>query len=347
MSADASGLLEMSMDLAIDVGTASIRVAERGGVVLDEPAIAAVDADSGRLLAFGAEALSTGAASAGRVRLVRPVRHGQLADLGLAEELLAALLRRAGATRRGRPRVLCCVHTDATAVQRRATKRALEQASARTVRFLELPLAVAIGAGIAIEEPTGSMVLEIGAATADVAVLALGGMVTSATVSQGAEDFETAVRSLLARRHGLVVDQATAREVLAMIGTVDPAAAEARVEVLGHDRATGRPAAAVLRRSEIRRALEEHLEPVLSAALRCISESPPDLANDLLGAGLVLAGGASRLDGIAARVAAATGVSVYPAADARCCAVLGAARCLAWLDEIPTAGDEPRWSLSR
>ncbi|MDA8295227.1 MAG: rod shape-determining protein [Actinomycetota bacterium] len=347
MSGDASGLLEMSMDLAIDVGTASIRVAEHGGMVLDEPAIAAVDVDSGRLLAFGAEALTSGAATAGRVRLVRPVRHGQLADLRLAEELLAALLRRAGATRRGRPRVLCCVHADATAVQRRAAKRALEHASARTVRFLELPLAVAIGAGVAIEEPTGSMVLEVGAATADVAVLALGGMVTSATVSQGADGFEAAARSLLARRHGLVVDQATAREILAMIGTVDPSAAEARVEVLGHDRATGRPSAAVLRRSELRRALEEHLEPVLAATLRCITESPPDLANDLLGAGLVLAGGASQLDGVAGRVAEATGIPVRPAADARRCAVLGAARCLAWLDEIQTPEDEPRWSLSR
>lgn len=324
-------------DVALDLGTATARLIERDGSLLDEPTVAAVDIDSGRLLAFGRQALLTGAGAAGRVRLVRPVQRGQLADLAVAEALVAAMLRAAGVSRRGRPRVLVCVHVDATAVQRRALKRALERAGARTVRFLELPLALAVGARIPVEEPTGSMVVEVGAGTTDLAVLALGGMVTSATLRRGAEDFEAAVRTLLARRHRLVVDTPTAREVLAMIGTVDPDLPEARVEVLGRDQTTGHHSSAVLRRSELRRVLDEQLTPVLSAAMSCITGAPPDLANDLLGTGLVLAGGGSQLHGLAERLASATGLSVRTLDRPRSASVEGALACLDWLDGLPSA----------
>jgi rod shape-determining protein MreB len=324
---------DLSGDVAIDLGTASTRLRERAGALVDEPSIAAIDADTGRLISFGREALQLGAGAAGRVRLVRPVRRGQLADLELAQALVATMLRRAGVSRRAR--VLICVHADATAIQRRALQRALEQAGARAVRFLELPLAVAIGEGERIEEPTGTMVVEIGAGTSDIAVLALGGMVTKAHLSRGGEDFELAVRNLLSSRHGLVVDQPTAREVIRMIGTVDADAPEARVEVLGRDRATGRASAAVLRRSDLRTTLLEQLRPILSAAMDCIADAPPDLANDLLGSGVVLAGGGSELDGCAAALAAATGLVVHPAADPRRSAVNGAARCLEGLTELP------------
>lgn len=326
---------DLSGDVALDLGTASARLAERDGGVVDEPSVAAIDGDTGRLLSFGRDALRTGAGAAGRVRLVRPVRRGQLADLGLAEEMVAAMFRRAGLSRRGRPRALVCVHAEATAIQKRALQRALEQAGARSVRFLELPLAVAIGQGVRIEEPTGTMVVEVGAGTADIAVLALGGMVTKASLTRGGEDFELAVRDLLARRQGLVIDQATAREVVRMIGTVDPTAPEARVEVLGRDRSTGRQSAAVLRRSEVRTTLLEQLRPVLAAAMDCIASAPPDLANDLIGTGITLAGGGSALDGLAAALAAATGLTVRGVDDARRAAVSGAASCLEGLRELP------------
>lgn len=322
-------------DIAVDLGTASARLVDRDGRLVDEPAIAAVDGDSGRLIHFGREALGTGAGAAGRVRLVRPVRRGQLADLALAEEMVQALFRRAGVSRRGRPRVLVCVHADATAIQRRALERAVEHAGARAVRFLELPLAVAIGQRVRIEEPTGSMVVEVGAGTTDMAVLALGGMVTSASLGCGSEDFELAVRSELFRRHGLLVDQATAREVVRMIGTLDEAAPEARVEVLGRDRSSGRQATAVLRRSDVRATLVDQVRPVLAAAAACIAAAPPDLANDLLGAGIVLAGGGSALDGLPEALASATGLSVRRVPDPRRAAISGAAACLEGVAELP------------
>lgn len=325
---------DLSGDLALDLGTASARLAERDGTVVDEPAIVAVDEDRGRLLHFGREALGA-AAAAGRVRLVRPVRRGQLADLALAEALIAGLLRRVGVSRRGRPRVLAGVHVDATPIQRRALQRALERSGARSVRFLELPVAVAIGQGLRIEEPAGSMVVELGAGTTDVAVLALGGMVTRAHLPVGGEDFELAVRNLLARRHDLVVDQATAREVLQMVGTVDAAAPETRVEVLGRDRSSGRPAAVVLGRAEVRAVLTEQLRPVLDTAASCIASAPPDLANDLVGAGIVLAGGASGLNGFAGALASATGLAVHLVDRPRLAAVTGAAACLEGVRPLP------------
>ncbi len=322
----------MSADLALDLGSASARLWHRDGPVVDEPNLAAVDLDSGRLVAFGAAAQTMGAGAAGRIRVVRPVRRGQIADIGLGDQVLAALLRRAGVHRLAKARVLVGLHLDATSVQRRSLERALDEAGARTVRFVELPIGVALGAGLAIEEPAGTMVIEVGAAVSDIAVLALGGIVTSASLPLGGGDLEDAVRSVLARHHGLLVDRATAAEVLAMIGTLEPIAVDERVEVLGREISSGRMATAILQRSDVRAVLGETLSPLYDAAVRCIAQAPPDLANDLLGTGIVLAGGTSVLEGLAHRLAGATGLSVRVAPDPRRCAVGGVARCVDLLD---------------
>ena len=315
-------------DLALDLGTSTTRVVDGDGrLVVDEPTLAAVDADSGRLLAFGADALDTGARAAGRVHLVRPVRRGQLAELDLAEALLSELVRRAGLTRTAHPRVLACAHVDATPVQHRALERALHKAGARQVGFVEQPVAGAIGAGLRIAEPTGSMVVEIGAGTTDVGLLALGGIVTGTCLPVGGEDLDAAVRRLLARRHHLVVDPATAAEVRQRLGSVAADAPEARAEVLGRDAETGRPSSAVLSRSELRPVLLDLLVPVLDAVVGCIADAPPDLANDLLGSGILLLGGASAVDGLDRRLARSTGLPVHVVDAPRLTAVRGAIGC--------------------
>lgn len=320
-------------DLAIDLGTSTTRVVDGDGrLVVDEPTVAAVDADSGRLLAFGSAALETGARAAGRVHLVRPVRRGQLADLELAEALLAELVHRAGGPRAGHRRVLACAHVDATPVQHRALERALRRAGARQVSFVEQPIAGALGAGVTIAEPTGSMVVEIGAGTTDVGLLALGGIVTGTCLPLGGDDLDAAVRRLLVRRHGLVVDPSTAAEVRQRLGSVASDAPEARAEVLGRDAHTGRPAAAVVTRSELRPLLLELLLPVLDAVVSCIADAPPDLANDLLGSGIVLLGGASAVDGLDRRLARATGLPVHVVDAPRLAAVRGAIGCAEHFD---------------
>lgn len=323
----------MMADLALDFGTSCTRIVDdTGRLLVDEPTVAAVDDDTGRLLAFGSQALETGARAAGRVHVVRPVRRGQLVDLHLAEEVLAEMLRRSGATRLSHPRVLVCVHVGATPVQHRAFDRALRKAGARQVRFVEQPVAGALGASLAIEEPAGSMVVEVGAGTTDIGLLALGGIVTSSLVACGGDDLDAGVRRALVHRHNLVVDRATAEELRRAIGTVSSEVPDVAAEVLGRDAGSGRPAVAVVTRSELRPVLVDILGPVLRAVVSCISDAPPDLANDLLGRGIVLTGGTSALEGLDRCLARATGLPVHVVPDPRLTAVRGAMRCSSSFD---------------
>jgi len=324
----------VSNDLAIDFGSATTRVADaRGALLLEEPTVAAVDADTGRLLAFGRSAPALASATAGRVRLERPVRHGQLVDIALAEDVLVEVLRAAGLSRVAHPRVLACVQASATHVQRRALDRALRKAGARQVRFIEQPVACALGSGLPIEEPSGSMVVDIGAGTTEIGVLALGGIVTSASLAVGGGDVDESVRLLLSRRFDLVVDSRVASEVVRRIGAAGASPAP-HLEVTGRRGADGRPHSVVVSGAEIRPALDELVAPIVTAAVECVASAPPDLANDLLGSGLHLSGGASQLAGIAQRIASATGLAVHASAEPSRVAVIGASRCLATFDVL-------------
>ncbi len=301
--------------------------------MLEEPTVVAVECDGRGLLGFGREARALGSATAGRVRFERPVRHGQLVDIALGEELLVEVMRAAGVSRLAHPRVLACVQSSATHVQRRALDRALRRAGARRVRFVEHPVACAIGAGLEIAEPSGSMVLDIGAGTTEIGVLALGGIVTSESLAVGTDDVADAVRALLARRYDLVVEPEVAGQVVRLVGAGERARpegehGEANLEVTGRRGSDGAPHTVVVSPEEIRPAVDELLGPVVSAAVRCISSAPPDLANDLLGSGLHLSGGGSLLAGAAQRIATGTGLPVHAVAEPSRTAVLGAARCL-------------------
>ncbi len=321
----------MSPDLAVDLGSATVRVAEPGGdVLVEEPSVAAVEVGEARMVAFGRKALGLAASGgpSGRIQLVRPVRHGQLVDVRLADEVLEHVVRSAGVARLAHPRVLACVHVDVTHVQRDALERGLRRAGARQVRFVEQPIAAAMGAGLPVGEPEGMMAVEVGAGTTDVAVIALGGTVTSVSVPVGSADFDEALRTLLARRFGLVVDRSSAEEVRRRIGSVLPEPSSPHLEVRGRDVSTGAPARVVVSSEQLRPTLEELVAPIVSAAVDCVARTPPDLANDLLERGLSLSGGGSYLRGLEERLAAATGLAVHPAPSRERCAVLGAARCL-------------------
>jgi rod shape-determining protein MreB len=332
----------MSADLAVDFGTARTLVGVRGrGIVVDEPTVAAVDLGRNRLVAFGNEAQGLRGRCGGEVAIVRPVTHGQLADLDLTTAVAKQLLRRARASSVGQPTVLCCASGTATGVQRRAVERAFKQAGAESVRFVELPVAVALGSGLHIEEPVASMVVDVGAGTTEIGVLALGGLVTHASVPLGGGDFDEAIRWHCARQLDLLIDLPTAEGVKCTIGSawVED---DDKVEVRGRDASNGIVRSVVISRSEVADAIAPRVERILAAAVACISSAPPDLANDLLNRGLYLAGGGALLTGFAKRLASAAGIPVHLVEAPERCAISGAMICLAAMSHTVEPVSRPR-----
>lgn len=318
----------MTSAVAVDLGSATTLLADpTGRILVDEPTIAAVDLVSERLVAFGSAAAALRGRAAGSVAVVRPVRNGQLQDLGLTDQVAAELLKRSRKSAGARPDVLCCAPAAATSVQRRALERSFKKAGARKVEFLEHAVACGIAARLRLDEPVASMVMDVGAATTDIAVMALGGVVTEASIAVGGGDFDVAVRTLCERSFDIVIDLVAAEEIKRAIGTAWPGD-EVKAEVRGRDASSGVPRTVVLSSSEVATVLDDRVEAIVEAAVRCITSSPPDLANDLLSRGLHLAGGGGLLDGFARRLATATGIPVHRADDPTRSAVLGAARCL-------------------
>jgi len=319
----------VSTELAVDFGTARTLVAVHGqGVVVDEPTVAAVELGRGRLVAFGTEAAGLRGRCAGEVAIVRPVCHGQLADLDLTCTVAKQLLRLARVWSVGQPTVLCCASGTATSVQRRALERAFTRAGAERVRFVELPVAVALGSGLRIEEPVASMVVDVGAGMTEIGVLALGGLVTRASVPCGGNDFDEAIRLLCLRQLDLVIDSATAEGIKCAIGSawVED---DDKVEVHGRDSSNGIVRSVVISRTEVADAIAPRVDRILAAAVSCIASAPPDLANDLLNNGLYLAGGGALLTGFPQRLATATGIPVHLVEDPERCAISGAVLCTA------------------
>lgn len=317
----------MSGELAIDLGSSITRVADGAGtILLEEPTIAAIDADSGRLLAFGRDVVGLGARSAGRIRVVHPVRNGKLVEVDLAETVISEALSRCGVGRLERRRGVTCTHIDQTAVQDRAIERALKQAGLRSVRAIEHPVAAAIGAGVAIEEAVGRMVVDVGGGTTDVALLALGGIVTSVGIDCGVDDVDAVIRTYLYREADLVVDASTATTLRQAAASVPVGVGARPIEIDGRDARTGAPARALVDPGEISVRVERALRTICEGAVNAISEAPPDLANDLLTTGVLLVGGGAHLPGLDRRLARATGVPVHVPIDPARVAVLGAAR---------------------
>ncbi len=315
--------------VAIDLGTASTRMIRQGsGLVFDEPSVAAVDMNSGRLLAYGVSALRMQGRAAGRVRIVRPIRRGQVVDLDLAKAVLRHLLERAGAGRLSRMPVVVCVPGGATGVQRRAVEQGLRDGGARHIVLLDHAIAVAVGARLPIQEPAGSVVVDVGAGTTEVGILALGAAAVSVTAPVGGDDIDDAIRLRCQRELDLVLDRATAEQVKIAIASAWGPSEEAKAEVRGRDLSSGSVRTVVLSRMELFDVIEEQIRQIVSGIVRAIQSAPLDLANDLLHRGLHLAGGSAALEGLPDRLAAETGLPVRVVADPPHCAVIGAARCL-------------------
>jgi rod shape-determining protein MreB and related proteins len=319
----------MSRDLAIDLGTANTLVYAKGkGIVLNEPTVVALDTRSRQVLAMGDEAWQMIGRTPGYIVAVRPMRQGAITDFEITERMLELLLRRVGVSRINRPRVLICVPSAITAVERRAVKEAARRAGASSTYLIEQPMAAAIGAGLAIDEPVGSMVVDVGGGTSEMAVISLGGLVAMRAIRVGGFDLDADIQTYVRTTHGMAIGERTAEAVKLAIGSAHSYDDERQAEIHGREVTSGRPKTVLLGPEEVRGAFEDHVTQIVAASARCLADAPPDLAQDIIFEGIHLVGGGALLRGMSQRLADGTSVPVHLVDAPLECVVLGAGQCI-------------------
>ena len=319
-------------DLAIDLGTANTLVSVRGkGIVIREPSVVAIDKNDERILAVGIEAKRMLGRTPGNIVAVRPLKDGVIADFDVTEAMLRYFIDKASEKRypwTPRPRVVVCVPSGVTAVEKRAVFEATIQAGARQAYLIEEPMAAAIGADLPVEEPTGSMVIEIGGGTTEVAVIAMGGIVVSQSIRIAGDEVDQAILTHVRDAYNLAIGERTAEDIKIKDGSAVPLKDELDVEVNGRDVITGLPKTVRIESEEIRRALNKPLDEMAKAVKDALDATPPDLASDLMYYGILLTGGGALLRGLDVRLRDETGVSVNVSPTALDNVVNGCARVL-------------------
>jgi rod shape-determining protein MreB len=316
-------------DVAVDLGTANTLVYVRGrGIVLSEPSVIALDSLSGEIHAVGAEAKRMIGRTPATISAIRPLRHGVIADFEVTEQMLRYFIRKAGQGRFTHPRVVMCAPSGATDVEKRAINEACMAAGARYMNLIEEPLAAAIGGGLPIAEPSGSMVVDVGGGTTEVAVLSLGGIVVSESVRVGGYDLDEAIAADVRRRHNLALGQQTAEALKIEMGSAWPLPEELQTEIRGRDLVSGLPRQVVLTTEEVREALQEPIAAIVAAVRTTLERTPPELASDIVERGIMLAGGGAMLRGLDERLRQETHMPVYIAENPLECVAIGAGKSL-------------------
>lgn len=319
----------MARDLAIDLGTANTLVYQRQrGILFSEPTVLALNKETGAVLAMGDEAWQMIGRTPGYIVAVRPLRSGAISDFDVTEKLIRLILQKGGVTRLARPKVLVCVPSALTEVERRAVEEATLSAGARTCYLIEEPLAAAIGAGLPIHEPLGNLVVDIGGGTSEVALISMGGIVTNTAVRVGGFDLDSAIQNWVRREYTIAIGEQTAERIKIAIGSAFPMAQEQKAELRGRDLATGLPKNIVITSEEIREAIAEQVRTIVAAVIECISASPPDLVQDVLSHGVTLTGGGGQLHGLDMLISQQAEVPVHLTPQPLEAVVLGAGRCL-------------------
>ena len=316
-------------DIAVDLGTANTVVYERDrGVVLAEPSVVAMDEGTGQVYAVGHEAKRMIGRTPATIWATRPLRYGVIADFEVAEAMLRHYIRAADHGRFARPRVVMCAPSGITGVERRALEEACTSAGARKVQLIEEPVAGAIGAGLAIEDARGRMVVDVGGGTSEVAVLTLGAMAVSESVRVGGYDLDEAILGHIRHHYGLAVGSGVGEDLKLELGSALELEDEVQADVRGRDLSSGLPKRVTLGSEEVRSAIEEPLEKIIAAVRDTLERTPPELAADVMRDGMTLFGGGSLLRGFASRLGAETGLAVALAESALTCVAEGAGRSL-------------------
>jgi rod shape-determining protein MreB len=304
------------------------------GIVLNEPSVIALNSRSGDVLAMGQEAWQMIGRTPGYIVAVRPLRQGAITDFDITERMIRLLLQRTGVSRFNRPRVVICVPSAITEVERRAGVEAARRAGAADAQLLEQPMAAAIGADLPINEPIGNLVIDVGGGTTETALISLGGVVALQAVRVGSFDIDASIQTFIRREYGIAVGERTAEEIKMTIGSAWPVQEGIKAEVRGRDLMTGLPKTVILSPGEVREAIDEPVSAMVESVIACLGEAPPELAQDLIVRGLNLVGGGGMLKGLDERIAQETGIRVNLVDAPLECVVLGAGRCVESYDEL-------------
>ncbi len=323
-----------SCDLAIDLGTANSLVYCKGrGIVVSEPSIIAVNRLTGQVEAVGGPAKSMLGRNPGNILLVRPMKDGVIADFEYTEKMLCSFIKRARQRPIGlRPRIVIGVPSEITQVERRAVRDSASAAKAAEVFLVEQSLMAAIGAGLPITEPTGSMIVDIGGGTTDVAVISMAGIVYSKAVRVAGNKMDEAVQSYIKRKYSLLIGERTAEEIKINLGSAVPGETERTMEVKGRDLVQGIPTTISITDEELREALADPVAAIVGAVRDALEQTPPELAGDIVDRGIVLTGGGALLRGLDERLRRETGLPVSVAEDPLTCVVMGTAKAMSDMD---------------
>ena len=325
----------MARDLAIDLGTANTLVYAKGrGIVLNEPSVIALNQQTGDVLAMGQEAWQMIGRTPGYIVAVRPLRQGAITDFDVTQRMIRLLLQRAGVTKFNRPRVVICVPSAITEVERRAVPEAARRAGAADAQLIEQPMAAALGAYLPVNEPVANMVIDVGGGTSETALISLGGVVALQAVRVGSFDIDASIQNYIRREYGIAIGERTAEEIKVAIGSAWPVQEDVKAEVRGRDLMSGLPKTVILSPAEVREAIAEPVSAIVASVIACLGEAPPELAQDLIVRGMHLVGGGGMLKGLAHRIAEETEIPVTLVDAPLEAVVLGAGRCIEAYDQL-------------
>lgn len=322
-------------DIGIDLGTATVIAYIKGkGIVLREPSVVAVNNVTGEVLAVGHEARRMLGRTPGNIVATRPLREGVISDYTVTEKMLKYFIGKIGGKFLFAPRIMICIPSQVTEVEKKAVIDAASNAGARKVYLIEEPIAAAIGAGIDISKPCGNMIVDIGGGTTDIAVISLGGSVVSSSIKVAGDKFDEYIVKFIKKRHNVMIGERTAEELKQQIGCVFPKIQDMEMDVRGRDLVTGLPKTITIYSSEMMEALEEPAMLIIDAVHSVLERTPPELAADISDKGIYMTGGGCLIDGLDSLLQEKTGINVMIAEDAISCVAKGTGKALDNLDSM-------------
>ena len=326
----------LSKDIGIDLGTANVLIYIKGeGIVLNEPSVVAIDTDNKKVVAVGKEASEMLGRTPEKVKAIKPMKDGVIADFEITEIMLDYFIRKIHARNfLSRPRILICCPTNVTPVEKNAIKEAAERTGARKVFLEEEPKVAAIGAGMDISKPSANMVIDIGGGTTDIAVISLGGSVVSTSLKVAGDKFDEAIVKYIKRKHNIMIGERTAEDLKINIGCVYPKIQDTEMEIRGRDLVTGLPKNVTIHSSEMLEALIEPAMQIIDAVHSVLEKTPPELAADISDRGIYMTGGGCLIDGLDKLLQTKTGINVMIAQEAISCVALGTGKALDNLDTL-------------